>query len=140
MDLKTVDYLSHTADVRMRLKADSVKELFEAALEGMNKIIMGREYYQKQKLTITENIALTSQNLTTLLIEFLNEVLTRSHTHKALFGAIQINQLSETEISASVSGYHVEEFHEDIKAVTYHEADVHRNNEKQYETIILFDT
>lgn len=137
--MKTIDYLSHTADVRMRLRADSASELFEAALEGMNQIIKADGCQQPRSFPLIKPITLKSENLTTLLIEFLGEVLTQSHLNKALFCKLQIEHLSEREISAFIHGYHVEEIDEDIKAVTYHEADVRRNAVNQYETILVFD-
>lgn len=137
--MKTIDYLSHTADVRIRLRANSASELFEVALEGMNQIIKADGCQQPRSFPLIRGINLKSENLTTLLIEFLGEVLTQSHLNKALFCKLQINHLSESEISASIHGYTVEEIDEDIKAVTYHEANVRRNSANQYETIVVFD-
>lgn len=137
--MKTIDYLSHTADVRMMLRADSASELFEAALEGMNQIIKENGCQVPRSFPLIRGINLKSENLTTLLIEFLGEVLTQSHLNKALFCKLQIEHLSEREISASIHGYTVEEIDEDIKAVTYHEANVRRNATNQYETILVFD-
>lgn len=137
--MKTIDYLSHTADVRIRLRADSASELFETALEGMNQIIKENGCQAPRSFPLIRGINLKSENLTTLLIEFLGEVLTQSHLNKALFCKLQIDYLSEREISASIHGYTVEEIDEDIKAVTYHEANVRRNATNQYETILVFD-
>lgn len=137
--MKTIDYLAHTADVRMRLRADSALELFEAALEGMNQLIKTHACQPPLSLPLKKQITLKSENLTTLLIEFLGEVLTQSHLNKALFCKLEIEHLSEKKISASIHGYPVEEIDEDIKAVTYHEANVHRNTANQYETIVVFD-
>lgn len=134
-----IDYLSHTADVRMRLRADSASELFEAALEGMNQIIKEDGCQAPCSFPLKKQITLKSENLTTLLIEFLGEVLTQSHLNKALFCKLQIEHLSEREISAFIHGYTVEEIDEDIKAVTYHEANVRRNATNQYETNLVFD-
>lgn len=123
----------------MRLRADSASELFEAALEGMNQIIKADGCQVPRSLPLIRQINLKSENLTTLLIEFLGEALTQSHLNKALFCKLQIEHLSEREISASIHGYTVEEIDEDIKAVTYHEANVRRNATNQYETIVVFD-
>jgi len=47
--------------------------------------------------------------------------------------------LTETEIEVKVFGRKVEEFEEDIKAVTYHEAEVKKNEKGEYETMLVFD-
>lgn len=123
----------------MRLRADSASELFEAALEGMNHLIKSDACQTPRSLSLKKHIQLKSENLTTLLIEFLGEVLTHSHLNKALFCKLEIENLSGTEISASIHGCPLEEVDEDIKAVTYHEADVRLNAANQYETIVVFD-
>ncbi|MDF2157173.1 archease [Algoriphagus sp. CAU 1675] len=137
--MKAFDYISHTADIRMRIRADSSPALFEAALEGMSQIIKADACKNPPFFTLTIPINLRSKNITTLLIEFLGEVLTHSHLHNAIFCKLQIKILNDHFISALIFGFPEEKIDEDIKAVTYHEADVKLNQDKQLETIIVFD-
>ncbi|ELR71620.1 hypothetical protein C900_02428 [Fulvivirga imtechensis AK7] len=37
--MRTIQYLPHTADIRMRLRAPAKQELFKAGLEGMGFIL-----------------------------------------------------------------------------------------------------
>jgi len=137
---KNIESLSHTADVRLRLKADTIIGLFETGLKGMNDILKGGMCDQPQILEIKKMILIKSPDLTSLLIEFMNEILTLSHTCKAIFCTLYADHLSDTEISGYVWGVGVREFDEDIKAVTYHEAEVIRNSSGHFETLIVFDT
>lgn len=137
--MKKIEYLTHTADIKIRLQASSVDDLFKGGLEGMGNILKKGVCAGPEKLTAKEKINLTSIDYTTLLVEFLSEVLMLSHVRKAIFCTLYIQSLTEHEIIGMVEGIEVEDFDEDIKAVTYHEADVKVNERGEWETIIVFD-
>lgn len=137
--MKQVEYLSHTADIRVLLKANNRVELFEGALEGMNNILKPGICNESEKLIHKNTVRVISNDITSLLIDFLNDVLTLTHTQKIIFCALDVHYLDENEIDATVTGVGVASFDEDIKAVTYHEADVQLNNNGQLETVIVFD-
>jgi SHS2 domain-containing protein len=81
----------------------------------------------------------TSLDKTTLLIDFLSDILTASYERKMIFNTLQIKQLTDTPLDAMLLGYSVEQFDDDIKAVTYHEAEVIRNAKGNWETVVIFD-
>jgi SHS2 domain-containing protein len=137
--MKQVEYLSHTADIRVLLKANNRVELFEGALEGMNNILKPGVCNESEKIIHKSNVRVMSNDITSLLIDFLNDVLTLTHTLKIIFCALEVHHLDDNEIDATVTGVSVASFDEDIKAVTYHEADVQLNNNGQLETVIVFD-
>ena len=132
--------LPHTADVRLLVTAPNATELFSIALGGMSQI--QRKNFcaaAQEKCNIRLHIDIHSRDITALLIDFLSEVLTLSHIHKAIFCNVHFLKFSETALTASIEGFNVNEFDEDIKAVTYHEADVIRNQDQHLETMIVFD-
>ncbi len=137
--METIKYFPHTADIRMKLTADSVPELFHAALSGMNQLLNAGECERHRKPTIKRIIQINSPTLTTLLVEFLNEVLALSYTYRTLFCAFHVDRLVDGELVCFVAGAEVPGFDEDIKAVTYHEADVKKNADGRFETVIVFD-
>jgi SHS2 domain-containing protein len=84
-------------------------------------------------------VEIGSPDITTLLIDFLNEILTKDVIEKTVyFDVIQI-ELSDTELLASVRGIAANAFDEDIKAVTYHGADVRQNSDGNYQVEVVFD-
>ena len=91
------------------------------------------------KLNIKREIEIESIDITALLIDFLSELLSLMHQNKVLFCKVQFEQLSETYLKAEVSGFEVSGFDEDVKAVTYHEADIKLNEDGEYETAIVLD-
>lgn len=136
--MRSFELIEHTADVRLRVKADSLSELFKGALEGMNTLLAPRGCPCKDP-KIAEDFDLDSPDVTALLIDFLNEMLAFSHIHQALFCDITLEKLSQTTVTGQARGCPTDHFDEDIKAVTYHEAQVLMHDDGTYETMIVFD-
>lgn len=129
----------HVADVRLHVQAESFENLLTVALDGMN-IIMKKNYrmYLNRHSFIKE-ILINSNDQTSLLIDFLSKILTLSHIYKAIFHKIDRLEICENSLHAFVLGTKVNNFDEDIKAVTYHEAEIKRNKKVGLETTIVFD-
>ena len=132
------EFLPHTADIRMRVEASTLQELFHAALQGMHAVLHPSEINTGGERR-SYQLRLSSLDSTTLLIDFLSDVLTASYEHKAIFDIFQITAFGDTSIEAELSGHMIEQFDEDIKAVTYHEADIHQNAKGNWETVVIFD-
>jgi SHS2 domain-containing protein len=133
------EFLPHTADIRMRVEAASLQELFQVALDGMNEVIFPPENRASIFTNHHYHVHLQAADVTALLIDFLSDVLTAGYERKAVFFSMEVSQLTETEIDAMLFGEEVGYYLEDIKAVTYHEANVHRNINGNWETMVIFD-
>ena len=128
---------SHVADVRMRVRGGNLEELFEVGLEGLAELI--RPGTCKGEMAVVEQFECTAGDTTTLLIDFLGEVLTLSQVNRAIFCTVDFSELTETWLRATIRGTVVDAFDEDVKAVTYHEAAITRDDEGNYESIIVLD-
>ncbi len=135
----TIEHLSHTADVRLRLRGDSPEALFTAGFAALNDIIKPGACTGAGSCPIIRAVAVRSVDTTALLVDFLSDVLTLIHEEKAVFCKLQIQTLTPTAIEAQIEGIPAGGFHEDVKAVTYHEAEVRRRGEGQWETMLIFD-
>ena len=132
--------LPHTADIRLSVTGGTQEELFSSALKGMS-YIQKKDFCKQQDelLFAREKIQAKASDKTGLLIDFLSEVLTLSHINKVVYCEVSFHKLSDTELTATVKGNKVNYFDEDIKAVTYHEAEIKQNKKNQLETVIIFD-
>lgn len=138
--MKKFTPVSHTADIAIKLEADQLEELFEAGVEGMMDFLKpGFCKGISQSFNFEEGIALSSMDATTLLIDFMSEVLTLSLTEYVVICEMKLNITDDQRISAIVKGYEVDAFEEDIKGVTYHDAEVQVNEAGNYETLVIFD-
>jgi len=135
--MKHYELVSHTADVRLKLEASTLEELFEVALLGMAELIKPEAC--SKTCDIKNEINLSSIDPTALLVDFLSDVLTLTQTDKVIYCKIEFEKLTETEIKATIFGMTVDSFDEDVKAVTYHEAEVKKNEKGNYTTVIVFD-
>ena len=131
--------IDHTADKGIKIEGGSLQDIFETSVVGLAH--MFREDLAKDSETASESyiVEVESEDVTGLLVDFLSEVLTLSHIHHMVFLKADIVLLEETNIRAKVYGQKVDHFDEDIKAVTYHKADIRQKEDETYETYIVFD-
>jgi SHS2 domain-containing protein len=130
----TREILGHTADVRLHVEASSLEELFRESVLGLYEIMQARGGGNAVHRTIT----LDAPDATTLLVDFLNAVLSRAHIGREVFDTTRFEKLTVTEVVAELSGRAPAEFEQDVKAVTYHEADV-RSANGLWTTTLVFD-
>ncbi|ROL60650.1 archease [Bacteroidetes/Chlorobi group bacterium ChocPot_Mid] len=114
--------LPHQADVRILAQGSNKENLFRAALKGLCKVMLQDKEIKQP--SIIKQITVKSTDLTGLLIDFLSEVLSLSHQYKVLFCEVNFEKLTESYLKAEIKGIEVQGFDEDVKAVTYHEANV----------------
>jgi len=137
--MKTYKVLPHTADVRLWVEADRLEELFAAALEGMAGLIKESQVELKKGRVIEETLELEAPDVTALLIDFLSAALTLTHQKKAVFTQIRFLKLNDKSLKGIIKGFETDGFDDDIKAVTYHEAEITKNLSGIFETMIVFD-
>jgi len=131
------EFLEHTADVRMRVTGRSLEELFSAAVAGVMDLLAPQSLGRGQASRRT--VAVAAADETALLVDFLNQVLLQAQVHRERYERVAFTRLSGRELTAELQGWPVQAFGGDIKAVTYHEADVRRSEAGGWETNLVFD-
>ena len=128
--------IPHAADLRMKVRGATLEDLFNEALAGLMDVIHpGKAHTINAKWPIR----IEAEDITNLLIDFLNEALTLSQTNKQVYTRITFKTLTHNVCEAILEGYKVESFFKDVKAVTYHQTDVKRGKDGQWETVLIFD-
>ena len=130
------EIIPHTADVRLRASGKTSEELFSEALKGM--MTIAKPAVKNSTESTRRHIGIASFDQTALLIDFLNEALSLSQIHKEAYMVVRFSSFSETELEGELEGKPAV-FGEDIKAVTYHGAEIIKSNSGDYEVTILFD-
>jgi len=129
--------LPHTADVRLKVIGKTKEELFKNALAGMAKIL---KKTAKEKKPIKTKINIQSPDINSFLVDFLSEVLYQSQINHVIYGEAKFSKFSDNELEAEIFGFKIDEFDEDIKAVTYHELNIKKSPANDFfETIVIFD-
>lgn len=131
--------LPHTADTKLQITADSQEELFKGALEGLSEIMKRGVTKRSSDSSIVTQVDISSNDTTTLLIDFLNNLLTKDFIEKVIyFDIIEFDQNSARAI-ARVRGIATDSFDEDIKAVTYHGAQIQQDKDGNYKVELVLD-
>lgn len=134
-----IKYLPHTADIRMFIEGETLQKLFKAGVKGMANIIKENICDHTHKFNSKTRIKTCSLDYANLLIDFLSDVLTHTYTNKTIYCKINVLSLEKHKIVADIFGIETHDFDEEIKAVTYHEAEVKKNKNNLWETYIIFD-
>ncbi len=121
----------------MHVTGNGLEELFRDALLGM---VKAAKAGRKKREIRPRSFALKAADPTALLVEFLNDALVWMQTDREAYTEATFTTISENELRAELHGYGTDRFGEDIKAVTYHEADVKKDAKGTWSTNIIFDT
>ena len=134
-----IRYLPHTADIRMKIEGLSLKQLFTAGVIGMGNILR-EDFCNAQNLfDYYFKIEITAPDQTCLLIDFLAEVLSLSYVEKCIFCKVVFSELTPNKAIAEIYGTKVLGFDEEIKAVSFQEAEIKRMENGHWQTVIVFD-
>jgi len=79
-------------------------------------------------------------DLTTLFIDMLNEILSLSHINKCVYDNIKrLTIYGDRRVEVELGGYRILNFSKDVKAVTYHEAEIRHSAAGILQTVIILD-
>ena len=84
-------------------------------------------------------IRIESENIESLLFDFLSEINYLNETNFEIYHEIVFNEFSETKIEAEIFGKKVKRFGLQIKGVTFHDLSIKKEKDNLWEATILFD-
>ena len=119
---KNYEFIEHTADLCIRVKAGNLSALFKNAALAVFEIIATpkkREKTSRKKLRINQE----ADNLEELFINWLNELLSLSSAKGLIFDDFKIEKLDDHHLKAQAFAGDMKnyEVNTEIKAATYHE-------------------
>src|SRR5437868_11961300 len=99
-DRRVYESIAHTADVRFRITSETLEGLFADALRALT------EFMQPEWLDepVTAPIELDAIDTTSLLVDFLGEVLTRCHVRREAYMEVAFESLNATSLRAALQG------------------------------------
>lgn len=136
----TIEMFDHTADVGLRVEADSLNDLFRTAAEGLfDYIVINRDEVRDQE---TLDVQLQSDSPTFLLLDWLRELLFLFETRHCLLSQFDVQVAPDgRSLQARVSGEPIDPdrhiLDHEIKAVTDHEARLSESNGRWQAELIL---
>jgi SHS2 domain-containing protein len=135
------EVLQHTADIRIRVVAPTREALFTEAVEALMEAMRptpprSLADARDDMSHARDDVIVEAPDLTSLLVDFLGEVLLRCHIRREAYTVARIS-LTHTTATATLEARAVEGFEDDVKAVTYHEADVRETDNGWTTTLVL---
>ena len=131
--------LDHTADVGLEAYGADLAELFSNAAGGMFAVIAAPDTIRASKELL---VRVEAENLENLLVNWLSELLYLSATRGMLLGRFEISEIDPQHLVANVFGEPIDqsrhELYTEIKAVTYHELKVEKQDQG-WIARVLFD-
>jgi SHS2 domain-containing protein len=127
--------IEHTADLCFEVTAGSYGELLAEALRAMTEWT-GPSWGSG---SAERHITVVSPDRTMLMVDLLNEALTLSQIHHEAYDRFEPDVLEEHLVSGRLMGFPVVALRDEIKAVTYHGADVGRLSDGSWTATILMD-
>jgi SHS2 domain-containing protein len=132
--MEKYEFLEHPADLKIRSFGKDLPELFINSALGMMDFLYGKV---EKNYIQTEHVAVTADNLESLLIDWLAELLYLSDTNKRVYLDYKILEFSKTKIVADIGSQNAVA-KDDIKAVTYHELSIIQQP-KGWEATVVYD-
>lgn len=127
--------LDHTADLCFEVSAASFAELAGEALLAMMEWI-GPEWSGG---AVERPFRVEAPDHAALLVDLLNEALTRSQIHREAYNALAIRSIGDEFVEGAFVGRAISGARDEIKAVTYHGATVEEQPDGSWIATILMD-
>lgn len=148
--MKKIEIINHTADIGIRVKGKSIKEVFENLALGMFEIMVQNRdcpsFFERKNGTVPDKIELNSLDLVSLAHDWLSELLYIFSTKHKIFKKFKINDISKVNNSFKLEGEAIGEkfdpkihtIKREIKAVTYHNLKV-KMGRSYFSAEVIFD-
>jgi SHS2 domain-containing protein len=125
--------LEHPADIGVEARGATLSDAFEQAASGMMSILVDAASVD---LVRSERVMLRAGDVDQLLVRWLGEILYLFDGRKFLAANCSIERMTDTELNAVITGeaYQPQKHRMklDIKAVTYHQLCVRREEQGWY--------
>lgn len=125
----------HTADIRLEITAGSFPEVFAESLRAMNAVTKP----DASDATVEREVTVEASDRLSLLVDFLNELLSLAALHHEAYETLEIVSIGETHVNAFVKGRKTRGMEAEIKAVTWHEASIRETGAGCWTATLVLD-
>ncbi len=125
----------HTADIRLEITAESFQEIFIEAVRAMNAVMKPAV----SDGTVEREVTIEASDRLSLLVDFLNELLSLAGLHHEAYETLEIGNIGETHVDAFVKGRKTRGMEAEIKAVTWHEASLFETGDGTWRATLVLD-
>jgi SHS2 domain-containing protein len=123
--------LPHTADIKFQIRGQNLEGIFKNSLTAINKYLqpsLVKNKNKKYKKELIIKLSLKGENFNILIIDFLNEVLSLIYIKKMIFRLKKLKIINNCQYQFILEGYPYLNLKKEIKAITYHQAELIKKN------------
>jgi len=137
MEPGTHHFEPHTAEVQVRLEGTGLPALFEEASLALAELMLGEEQREAPADTEEEHVTLEAEDTEALLVDWLNELISRSDARKRVYTDVRVDHLSDGELRARLRGFTPPVLKTAVKAATFHGLEVREHAGGVSATVVL---
>lgn len=136
MSTEPFEIVEHTADWSLRVRGEDLGQLFRYAAMGMGMLMV--EDLEALPDDVERRLELEAYDAEGLLVDWLNELAYWAEMEQIVINSIELNEISETRLAATLRGGKATALDKHIKAVTFHNLAIIKTN-SGLEVTIVFD-
>lgn len=126
----------HTGEVRLSVEAPTLAALFEEAGLALAELMLDESGEPSPE---AQKVSLDAVDRSALLVQWLNELIFLSETHKRVYTEIRVEVVSDTHLDATVRGVFPEVLRTAVKAATFHEVRVEQEPDGRFWARVVLD-
>ena len=125
----------HTGEVRLHLDAPELSALLAEAGRALAELMTDQPV--RPSVDGPEEVRVRAPDRDALLVEWLNELIFRSETHKKVYADVTVLRATDTELVASIRGGEPERLKTAVKAATFHNLRIAERGGRVSATVVL---
>ncbi|HVG63011.1 MAG TPA: archease [Hyalangium sp.] len=137
MEPGTYQFEPHTGEVQVRIKGTSLAELFEEAGNALAELMLGEELPATPPDAEQEFVLLEAADTEALLVDWLNELISRSDVNKRVYTHLVVDDVSERTLRARIRGCTPTALKTAVKAATFHGLEILEHEDFFIATVVL---
>ncbi len=123
--------------IRIAVEAKTAEELFAEAVRALMDLMHPEA---DPGVAVAEReLVVHAPDRTSLIVDFLKQILTDSYTRKEAVQDVTVRHLSGDCIESDIRTVPAISFGEELKGISYREANVHERPDGTWETTLIFD-
>jgi SHS2 domain-containing protein len=133
----TYQFEPHTSEVKLRLEGTELAELFEEAGYALAELMLGEERPETLSEGEEEHVTLEASDTEALLVDWLNELISRADARKQVYTQFEVDLLSEHRLQARIRGLTPAVLKTAVKAATFHGLEIQEHEDGFTATVVL---
>ncbi len=133
----THQFEPHTGEVQLRIDGTGLPELFEEAGSALAELMLGEAPPEPPRDAEEEDVTLESADPEALLVDWLNELISRADLKKRVYTDITVDALDERTLHARIRGLTPPVLKTAVKAATFHGLELREHDDGFTATVVL---